>query len=109
MGKTNRLRSQMMQSQITAHRIVRCRAVLLCVLLIHLSGSAIGQAGVQPTPAAGAGTTGVVIEPAELPLTYPRAPYHVALQARGNYVPVLHWSVQNPTLPPGIVLDDNGT
>jgi hypothetical protein len=74
-----------------------------------MAASAIAQAVGQKTSPDTAATTGMVIEPAELPLTYPRAPYHVALQARGNYVPVLHWSVQNPTLPPGIVLDDNGT
>lgn len=52
---------------------------------------------------------GLVIEPEELPITYPRGPYHVNFQARGNYVPALHWAVAAGALPPGIVLDDNGS
>ncbi len=51
---------------------------------------------------------GLVIEPTELPPTYPRGPYQVKFHARGNYVPVLHWRVEKGTLPPGITLDDNG-
>jgi hypothetical protein len=51
---------------------------------------------------------GLVIEPAELPTTYPQGRYQVVLQARGNYVPVLRWKVEKGTLPPGIKLDDNG-
>jgi hypothetical protein len=50
----------------------------------------------------------LVIWPAELPGTYPHGPYQVNFQARGNYVPVLRWSVEKGTLPPGITLDDNG-
>jgi len=51
---------------------------------------------------------GIVIEPNELPVTYPRGAYQVRLRARGDYVPVLHWSVRQGALPPGIVLDDSG-
>jgi hypothetical protein len=51
---------------------------------------------------------GLVIEPSDLPPTYPLGPYLVNLQARGNYVPVLHWRVQSGTLPPGIKLEDEG-
>src|ERR1017187_2684373 len=51
---------------------------------------------------------GLVIEPGELPGTYPHGPYQVNFHARGNYVPVLHWSVEKGALPPGITLDDNG-
>jgi hypothetical protein len=51
---------------------------------------------------------GLVIEPGELPVTYPQAPYHVNLHGRGNYVPTLHWRVESGTLPPGITLDENG-
>lgn len=53
--------------------------------------------------------SGLVIEPAELPATYPKGPYQVVFHVRGNYVPTLHWSVESGTLPPGITLDDNGT
>ena len=51
---------------------------------------------------------GLVIEPAELPATYPHGSYHVDFHARGNYVPTLHWRVERGALPPGIQLDDNG-
>jgi hypothetical protein len=50
----------------------------------------------------------LAIEPAELPSTYPRGPYAVHFHVRGNYVPVLHWSLEKGTLPPGITLDENG-
>lgn len=51
---------------------------------------------------------GIVIEPAELPATYPHGTYQVNFHARGNYVPTLHWRVESGTLPPGIKLEDNG-
>jgi hypothetical protein len=51
---------------------------------------------------------GLVIWPAELPTTYPQGPYLVNFQARGNYVPVLHWRVERGALPPGIKLEDSG-
>jgi len=51
---------------------------------------------------------GLVIEPTELPTTYPRGQYQVQFQGRGNYVPVLHWRVRSGTLPPGIKLEDEG-
>jgi hypothetical protein len=52
--------------------------------------------------------TGLLIEPAELPATYPHGPYQVNFHARGNYVPVLQWRVESGTLPPGIRLEENG-
>lgn len=51
---------------------------------------------------------GLVIEPGELPGTYPSGPYQVIFHVRGNYVPVLHWSIEKGALPPGIRLDDGG-
>jgi hypothetical protein len=70
--------------------------------------AAIAQdAGVAQTPAENG--PGLVIEPAELPTTYPRGPYHVIFHARGNYVPPLHWTLGSGTLPPGITLDDSGS
>lgn len=83
-------------------------------------GTAFGQAGAGQPNAPATRTAqdkasqeksaddGLVIEPAELPATYPRARYQVQLQGNGNYVPVLHWRVQSGTLPPGIRLEDNG-
>lgn len=53
--------------------------------------------------------TGLVIEPMELPATYPHGPYQVNFVARGNYVPVLRWKVEAGALPPGIILEENGT
>jgi hypothetical protein len=51
---------------------------------------------------------GLVIEPTELPATYPRGPYTVRFTARGNYVPVLRWSVEKGALPPGMKLEEDG-
>jgi hypothetical protein len=51
---------------------------------------------------------GLLIEPPELPLTYPHGRYRINFQARGDYVPVLHWRVESGALPPGIKLDDTG-
>ena len=44
---------------------------------------------------------GLVIEPEELPQTYPHGDYHVQFQARGNYVPVLQWKVQSGSFAAG--------
>jgi hypothetical protein len=52
---------------------------------------------------------GLTIEPQELPTTYPQGPYEVDFHLRGNYVPVLHWRLAQGSLPPGIILDDNGS
>jgi hypothetical protein len=51
---------------------------------------------------------GLVIEPTELPVTYPRGPYSVRFTARGNYVPVLRWKVEKGALPPGMKLEEDG-
>jgi hypothetical protein len=52
--------------------------------------------------------TGLVIATTELPTAYPQAPFHFRLEAKGNYVPVLHWSVVKGALPPGVKLRDDG-
>jgi len=91
-------------------------------LMIAMGAGALGQAGagqkappateVEKSGKAAAATENkedaLVIEPAELPGTYPHGTYQVIFHARGNYVPVLRWSVASGTLPPGITLDDNG-
>src|SRR5579863_3362808 len=94
--------------------------VLACGLAAALTATALGQGGVgQKVPPATAppktaadessnSQNGLVIEPQELPPTYPRGPYQVVFHARGNYVPVLHWKLEKGALPPGIRLDDNG-
>jgi len=102
------------------------RGALAGVLMMALGAAALGQAGAGQKTAPGTAikaapddsrdsatsekdqNAGLVIEPAELPLTYPHGQYQVNLHARGNYVPVLHWSVEKGALPPGIILDDNG-
>jgi hypothetical protein len=53
-------------------------------------------------------SAGLVIEPTELPVTYPHGPYLVKFTARGNYVPVLRWNVEKGALPPGMKLSDDG-
>lgn len=50
----------------------------------------------------------LAIDPDELPVTYLHGRYQMSLRGRGNYVPVLRWSLEKGALPPGIVLDDNG-
>jgi len=92
-------------------------SVVACTLAMAMGGvgEAAGQAS-TPTSAtaqarAGAAKDtddGLVIEPAELPVTYPHGRYQVLFQGRGNYVPVLRWRVESGILPPGIKLDDNG-
>jgi hypothetical protein len=67
------------------------------------SGTVQGDAGTGK-----AADEGLVIEPEELPQTYPHGDYHAQFQGRGNYVPVLQWKVQSGTLPPGIKLEENG-
>jgi hypothetical protein len=51
---------------------------------------------------------GLLIEPQEVPDTYPHGHYQVTFQGRGNYVPVLHWRLQSGALPPGITLSEDG-
>ncbi|MGC2171889.1 MAG: hypothetical protein WA623_10935 [Candidatus Sulfotelmatobacter sp.] len=51
---------------------------------------------------------GLVIEPGELPTTYPQGRYLVRLHARGDYVPTLHWRLEKGALPPGIKLAEDG-
>ena len=72
-------------------------------LVIAMSAVALGQ-----THSASPSDSGLVIEPTELPGTYPRANYQVQLQGRGNYVPTLHWRLESGTLPPGIRLQEYG-
>jgi len=95
---------------------------LACGLVVGMGVAALGQAGAgqknapstaveKPGKSASISeekVNGLVIEPVELPGTYPHGTYQVNLHARGNYVPVLHWSVASGALPPGITLDDGG-
>lgn len=105
-------------------RRVAGSTALTCALVAVMSAETWGQTGAaQDSPAAGAQRSaqnqtaqnraaekndGLVIEPAELPATYPHGRYLVPFQPRGNFVPVLHWKVETGRLPPGIRLEDNG-
>lgn len=99
---------------------------LACTLIVAMDAAALGQAGAgqKNPPSTGIETVpakepnkrtsdenynnGIVIEPKELPGTYPQGPYQANLRARGNFVPVLQWRVEKGALPPGIALDENG-
>jgi hypothetical protein len=86
---------------------------LVCALVIT-SVAAVGQAApaapvtAAPSAAGQNHDGGLVIEPGELPGTYPHGPYQVNFHAKGDYVPVLRWRVESGTLPPGMRLEDNG-
>ena len=54
------------------------------------------------------GANELVIEnEAELPDTYPQAPYEFRFRAHGG-VPTLHWRLEKGALPPGLKLEDDG-
>jgi hypothetical protein len=84
--------------------------ILVCVVAVAMSGAGFGQAPAATDPSAPGKNTdeGLVIEPTELPVTYPQGQYQVNFQGRGNFVPVLHWRVEGGALPKGIRLEDNG-
>jgi len=77
---------------------------LACTLAVAMATTAFGQAAGEEKSA----DDGLVIEPMELPDTYPHGRYQVNFQGHGNYVPALRWRVESGALPPGIKLEDNG-
>jgi len=98
-----------------------CFGSMVCALVVALGATALGLAGAGPTDSARSVAdsaaqdktsqdqdVGLVIEPGELPATYPHGPYQVNFHARGKYVPVLRWRIASGALPPGIKLEDNG-
>jgi hypothetical protein len=82
--------------------MVRCGLVLMAMLSI-VSACGLAQSDQEKDE-----SNGLVIEPTELPDTYPQGMYHVRLQGRGNYVPALQWKVLSGKLPPGIRLSEHG-
>jgi hypothetical protein len=88
--------------------------VLAWALVMAMGASAVGQAGAasaqqaSPDQASPDKAGGLVIEPEELPVTYPLEPYAVRLYGRGDYVPTLHWRLESGALPAGITLNENG-
>jgi hypothetical protein len=98
-------------------RILDC--VLAWALVLAMGGGASGQTAATSPEQTSTGQAaadqaaadkggGLVIEPEELPVTYPQAPYEVKLYGRGDYVPTLHWRLASGVLPRGITLDENG-
>jgi hypothetical protein len=96
-------------------------AALACVLAMVLGATALMPAGAGPKDSLSAKANnsargkpsqdaddGLVIEPTELPTTYPHGQYQVSFRARGKYVPTLHWKVEKGGLPPGIKLEETG-
>ena len=99
--------------------------MLAVAVVIGMSALAGGQAGAGQKSAPGTASEkaadktspdqtspdqgdGLVIEPAELPGTYPHGRYEVDFHVRGDYVPSLHWRLVNGVLPAGITLEDGG-
>ena len=85
--------------QATRDGRIVMRSVVVCALMMMVTVGGWGQS--SPTQ-------GLVIEPEELPGTYPQGTYEVRFHARGNYVPVLHWKLEKGALPAGIKLEDDG-
>jgi hypothetical protein len=103
------------QNKISARSVRRSTSlagafVLVAFLLATFRGHTTATAQDEKAPSENVARqdSGLAIEPADLPGTYPHAPYQVVFHARGNYVPTLHWKVESGTLPPGMKLDDNG-
>jgi hypothetical protein len=76
-------------------------------MLAFVVSGASGQ-GDQAANSAADQSSGLTIEPAELPATYPQGIYHVRFYGRGNYVPGLQWKILSGKLPPGIRLTEDG-
>ncbi len=98
-------------------RSVRMRKRLIVLLLtaafsiaaaVVRGRPALAQDASAPHQGATDENEGLIIEPTELPSTYPHGPYQVIFHGRGNYVPTLHWSVKSGKLPPGITLEEDG-
>ncbi len=84
--------------------MVRCWLVVLAMLTLA-TGYGFAQSDQDKDDG---GNGGLVIEPAELPDTYPQGPYHLRFHARGSYVPTLQWKLLSGSLPPGIRLTEDG-
>jgi Putative Ig domain len=88
-------------------RLIRSLTPLLCTLSLSARQFDFAlpyQAKPQTEPAA----SQLLIETTSLPGTYPRATYSQRLQVRGGTAPY-RWLVQNGDLPPGLILDQDGT
>jgi len=94
-------------------RLITAVWISVLSVLTGLCASVPAQNAARPNPTPPAitdqkGEKGLKIATdAELPDTYPQAPYNVILVAVGG-VPALHWQLEKGALPPGIKLLDHG-
>jgi hypothetical protein len=112
------LREVQSSLRMTGLRVVVCALVVIAGVVAHgqtartssdpRASAAPASTGQGVSPQASS-PQGLVIEPEELPGTYPQGTYEVRFHARGNYVPVLHWKLEKGALPQGIKLQDDGT
>jgi len=112
------LREVQFSLRMTGLRVVVCALVVIAGVVAHgqtartssdpRASAAPASTGQGVSPQASS-PQGLVIEPEELPGTYPQGTYEVRFHARGNYVPVLHWKLEKGALPQGIKLQDDGT
>jgi hypothetical protein len=79
-------------------------ATMACLLIMCCGTLALAQTAAASQDQ----EEGLVIEPTELPATYPRGPYQVVFRPRGKSVPPLRWKLEKGALPDGIKLDDSG-
>jgi hypothetical protein len=85
-----------------------CSTVLLAMLGLAASNGLAAPSDQDKDDQDKDGDASLIIEPTELPTTYPQGPYHVKFSGRGDYVPTLHWKILSGALPPGITLADDG-
>jgi hypothetical protein len=96
---------------VLQRRITLLYILAVCAFLVgsqNLTGQPLRNDPTQDQNQPAENDEGLVIEPTELPTTYPHGPYEVVFHARGNGVRPLHWRVEKGTLPPGIKLEDHG-
>ena len=90
------------------HKVQAALLVLACTL--GLSGCRLNwtaEASSQTDEQSGRPSELRIENEAQLPDTYPQAPYQQRLQAHGS-VMTLHWRLENGSPPPGMKLEDDG-
>lgn len=90
------------------------RLAALTVILAVSPTNSLVRAEVQSEPQSDAKASStpdgaqLVIDTVSLPVTYARGKYLVQLQQHGG-TPPFHWKVQQGELPPGLILEDDGS
>jgi|SRR5271166_2550577 len=82
-------------------------AMMVGVLVVVLGATAAQDKTSQDKTAQDADVE-LVIEPKELPATYPHGQYLANFRLRGRFVMSPYWKLEKGTLPPGIKLEENG-